>query len=122
MPLAVGLASNVLLNLVLLPRLGLQGAVIATALATLVALAAQIVVNWRLGMPPSVGTLLVSLAPLALAMGFPTAVSTGGLIGLLVFFTPWVLSTEERREIIGIARERLQRFAPARTTGLAREG
>lgn len=69
-PLALGLLLNVLLNLMMVPAYGLWGAVVATAVATLLGLAAQLWVNRMLGMRLHLGTLLLSLAPLALGWGW----------------------------------------------------
>ncbi len=122
MPLAIGLASNVVLNLVLLPRLGLQGAVVATALATLIALVAQLTVNRRLGMSPSPGTLLLVLTPLALGMGYPVAIAAAGLIGFVVVFTPWLLSLDERRQVVALVCQRLNRSSTRRAINFVGEG
>ncbi len=98
-PLAVGLVSNVLLNLLLLPRLGLQGAVIATALATFLTLLMQLLVNRQLGMRLPIGMLLACLAPLGLVLGAPTALASGSLLLFVLLMTPWGFEQGEREEI-----------------------
>ncbi|QDU87441.1 MurJ-like flippase [Pirellulimonas nuda] len=90
LPLAAGLLANVLLNLLLLPRLGLLGAVVATALATLLALVGQLIVNQRLGMRLHRGTLLLCAAPAALTAG-PAAAALMLCVAMLarrVVFSP----------------------------------
>jgi polysaccharide transporter, PST family len=72
-PLAVGLGMNVVLNLLLLPRLGLLGALMATGLATGMAIVVQLVVNQRLGMSISRGTMIATALPLSLAFGLSVA-------------------------------------------------
>ncbi|MGI9456556.1 MAG: lipopolysaccharide biosynthesis protein [Aeoliella sp.] len=113
LPLAVGLVGNVLLNLLLLPRLGLQGAVIATALATLLALVMQLLVNRQLGMKLSIGTLLASLTPFGLSLSAPLAIASGSLLVFITLFTPWFLDREERREIVDLLRSRLLKLTSA---------
>ena len=65
----VGLAANIVLNLILLPKFGLLGAVLATAAARFVALGLLWVVIGRLGMEIDRGLLTVAALPLLLAVG-----------------------------------------------------
>lgn len=112
LPLAAGLIANVVLNLILLPRLGLQGAVIATALATLLALFLQLLVNHQLGMRQPVGTLIASFAPLGLAFGVPIGLASGVSLLAVTLFTPWVMNPKERKEIAEVV---VGRWAALRT-------
>src|SRR4029079_4162150 len=64
--LVVGLLLNISLNLVLLPRFGLQGAVWSTTAANLVTLALTYEFSRRYGMRVDRGTWLLTLAPLCL--------------------------------------------------------
>ncbi|MEM8864094.1 MAG: lipopolysaccharide biosynthesis protein [Planctomycetota bacterium] len=80
-PLAIGLVANVTLNFLWLPQWGLAGAVAATAVATLITLYAQLVVNQRLGMQVAWPTLAMGMSPLLLAGG--AVVSLVGL-GVLI--------------------------------------
>ncbi len=122
LPMLIGLVGNVTLNLMLLPVLGLLGAVMATALATLLALLGQNLVNWRLGLTPTTGTFVAALLPLALAMGLPTAVATSGLIAFVVLFTPWMLSVDQCEEIVSVIRRHLGRLSWRRRGVLVQEG
>jgi O-antigen/teichoic acid export membrane protein len=100
-PLALGLALNVALNLLLLPWLGLLGALVATGVSTLAALLAQLESNRRIGMRVSKGAVLLTLAPFALAGGLPTALAALG-IGLVgAFGTEVLITCEERRRLGG---------------------
>ncbi len=76
--LFLGLTANIALNLILLPKFGLLGAVLATAAARLVALGFLWVITGRLGMEIDRGLLIVAAVPLLLALG-PWA----ALIGLI---------------------------------------
>ncbi len=64
-----GLAINVVLNLILLPPLGLLGAVLATALSRLIVLLVIYCFALRLGMPFRWSMWLLTLAPLAVVLG-----------------------------------------------------
>jgi O-antigen/teichoic acid export membrane protein len=97
--LAIGLATNVALNVWLLPRFGLHGAVWATSAANLAMLAAMYASAWTCGMRFSRGTLLAALAPLAIAGG-PTSASIA-LFALLVLACrrDWLFTTHEKTEL-----------------------
>ncbi len=69
LPLGIGLAANVVLNLILLPLWGLYGAVLATTTSTGLALGLLYWLNRREGMELHGGLLLLSFAPLALGGG-----------------------------------------------------
>ncbi|WP_146587721.1 lipopolysaccharide biosynthesis protein [Posidoniimonas polymericola] len=114
-PLAAGLTVNVVLNLVLLPRLGLLGAVVATAVATLIAFAIQIWVNHRVGMRVSIGLCLCGLSPLALAGGPRVAVSAIAVMTLGVVFTNLVINGQEKHLLASVARGYLARLPLHRT-------
>lgn len=121
-PLAIGLVGNVVLNLLLLPRYGLQGAVMATAISTMLGLLAQLLVNHRLGMQVDRGTLLLVAIPFGLSQGLPTALAWGGLITIAVAATPWVFTSQERTEIVTLIRQRASRWIPGLKPTLAGEG
>ncbi|QDU56446.1 lipopolysaccharide biosynthesis protein [Aeoliella mucimassa] len=121
-PLAIGLGTNVMLNLLLLPILGLQGAVMATALSTMTAFVSQMVVNCRLGMEGCRRTLVVAIVPLGLTQGLPLALSSGSLIGMLIFSTPLIFSHEERRLVVELLHSKLGRWLPNSKQSLNREG
>ena len=69
MALAGGLVLNVLLNLVLLPRLGLEGAVLSTAAANALMLGLICLFNRRLGFPLDDGAKLVLVLPMVVCLG-----------------------------------------------------
>lgn len=110
LPLAIGLVSNVGLNLIFLPMYGLQGAVASTAAATLLAMLAQLEVNRRTGMAIHRGTLLATFAPALLIAG-PTVAGLGTvfLLGLAIA-RGWIFNAEERVQLGAAVTNRLGRF------------
>lgn len=110
-PLAIGLASNVGLNLVMLPLWGLAGAVMATAGSTLLTLLAQLYVNHRTGMHVHRGTVLVVFAPALLACGPLVAGVGAAAVFTLAIARGWVLTVEERGQLTEAASARLGRFS-----------
>lgn len=97
--LAIGLATNVALNVWLLPRFGLQGAVWATSAANLTMLAAMYGSAWGCGMRFSPGTLIAALAPLAVAGG-PTSASIALVaLAFIACRGNWLFTTEEKAEL-----------------------
>ncbi len=110
LPLGVGIAINVVLNLLLLPRFGLLGAVIATALATFIAVVLQLSVNHRLGMKIHAGTLVLTGLPLLLILP-PTFAAVGcGLVAILLTGPGLVIDTSEWQVIRVSLVERFSRF------------
>ena len=97
--LALGLGVNVALNLLLLPRWGLLGAVVATALSTGLCLVVILMLSRRHGMALDRGTWLVALLPFALAGGLPTATATLLVLLLASGTTNLVFSDEERGQL-----------------------
>lgn len=98
-PLAVGLGVNIGLNLLLLPLWGLLGAVVATALSTLVCLAAILFLSYRHGMTLDRGTCLVAFAPLALTSDTSVAAATLGVLIIASLGTNLVLTSRERWQL-----------------------
>lgn len=121
-PLAVGLIANALLNLALLPRLGLQGAVVATALATLAALVMQLVVNIRQGMTPSLGTFVAALAPVGLTQGATLAIGWTAAVCGMAIYTTLIFSADEKRQLAQQFSRQVKRWIPQRSSTLAQEG
>lgn len=110
LPLVAGLAVNVVLNLVLLPRLGLLGAVASTAVATLLTLFGQLYVNYRTGMRLHRGTILVAFAPALLVLGpLPAALGAAAILATALA-RGWLLTPHERLQITTSAWRRLSRF------------
>lgn len=80
--LAIGLATNVVLNLVLLPHYGLLGAVWATSVANFVVLGLVLLLARAAGLRVEVATLLLCLLPATLWLG--PSVGIALLLGMAV--------------------------------------
>jgi O-antigen/teichoic acid export membrane protein len=95
LPLAIGLVINIFLNLLLLPMWGLYGALVATAVSSLICLTTILLISHRYGLPLDRGLWLTTFAPLSLPAG-PT-ISAGVLTVLLLALAAkrFVLSPEE---------------------------
>jgi len=105
-----GLALSIPLNLVLLPRLGLQGAVLATTAAHALSLGLVCLFNRRLGFRLDLGAALVLLAPLTLCLGVvPTLVVLGALL-LDMVWGHRLLTAEERKLLAERAAANVERF------------
>lgn len=89
--LLIGLGTNVVLNIWLLPRWGLPGLVAGTALAHLAALAIMLLWAWKLGFRPDRALLLLLLLPAGFLAGLPGAcialgaVVVAGRLGVPMF-------------------------------------
>lgn len=114
--LLVGLGLNVALNLVLVPRLALYGAVLATTAANLVALLLVTAFNGLLGFRVDRGTAIVLALPAVNCLGPFVALAVLAGVALEAFTTDRIFSPEEKQQIAqGSQRywERLQRLRPA---------
>ena len=112
LPLAIGLAINVVLNLVLLPIWGLYGAVASTAISSLICLAVILLLSKQHGLPLDRGTWLTVLAPISLAAGPSVAATT-----LLVLFTTavgtqWILNADEHAQLRQLLSDTIQKLKP----------
>ena len=113
LPLAAGLFVNILLNLMLLPIWGLLGAVLATAISTLLCYVSTLLLNRHYGMPVSRGAWLLGLAPAALGLGaIPATITLFLLVGLAVG-TSLIFDHRERQEIRQRIAYALSRYWPA---------
>lgn len=92
--LIVGMVVTVALNLVLLPRYGLPGAVLATAAGKLTLMLLAYGFNNLVKLPIDRGTWLISLAPLAL-LGGPWGAGGSFLVLLLLAATTRLILTDE---------------------------
>jgi O-antigen/teichoic acid export membrane protein len=115
--LALGLAVDVALNLVLLPRFGLAGAVLAAAAANAAALAITYELSRRLGLERDRGVWVVSALPLAIAGGAGPAAAIVVLTGWFAARSSWLFNSREKQELAEAARSclgRLQRLVGSR--------
>jgi len=100
--LFAGLIANIACNAILLPWLGLMGAVLATAVANLVSLTLIMALNYRSGMKLDPGVWLALAVPASLALGALPAMAFAA--GAIVFAMRhrWLLSRSEQREITAV--------------------
>ncbi len=108
--LGIGIAANVVLNLILLPRYGLLGAVLATAASKLLVVFLTALFNRMLGMHLDWRMGVVTLLPLGLALGGFVALAILALVGLAIIASGLILTDDEKRRLVEFAeplRERL---------------
>lgn len=119
-PLLWGVAANVLLNLLLLPPLGLYGAVLATAAATVVCFIATLLLNSRNEMHVDSGTWLAFALPTVLGLGLSPALITLLGVVIVMFATNWIIGQDERRELTAFLQTSLAKLQrPKRTAPIA---
>ncbi len=99
-----GLVVNIGLNLLLVPPLGLLGAVLGTCTANFVSLGLVLAVSSTNGLRLDRATWIVSLLPLTLMLGlWGSLIGTGAAI-VLALGTELVFTDDERRELFAVAR------------------
>jgi O-antigen/teichoic acid export membrane protein len=98
LPMGIALALNVLLNLVLVPRMGLTGAVVGTTIANSICLASTLWLNHRVGMRIDRGTIALAVLPVTLLFGTEVAIAT--LVGVLAcaVFTSTLFNEREKQQ------------------------
>ena len=109
--LLTGLVTNVVLNLILLPRLGLLGAVLATGAANAVALVLIYRFNTWMGMKLQRSVILVSLLPISLGFGAWVALAALAAVALTAVFTNQLFDADEKQRLIGAVRGYRNRIA-----------
>jgi O-antigen/teichoic acid export membrane protein len=97
--LACGLVLNVLLNLVLLPRLGLEGAVLATAAANALSLGLVCLFNRRLGFRLDDGAKLVLALPMLVCLGPWVSLLAMAAVVADAIWSNRLLSPGEKRQL-----------------------
>jgi hypothetical protein len=104
----------VLLNLLLLPLLGLAGAVLATTVANALCLALAFWLCRLAGMRVDGGTLVAALATVAIAGGFEWACIALGMLLLLAMRENWFLNGDEIAQIDRCLRQGWERIRQIR--------
>ncbi len=94
-----GLAVNVALNAILLPRFGLAGAVWATAAGTCFALGSILLLSVHEGWKPDRGTCVACLLPATLLLGAPAAALAVATVVLFCLTTTYVLNQQDKRQL-----------------------
>ncbi len=108
--LIVGLAANFGLNWLLIPQMGLFGAVVATSSANLFTLLLLLWQMSRSGCKLDNGTLALCLAPLSIAAGPVAAALVLAGIVVVVGRTQWLLSDADRQQIDALLLPKLRRL------------
>lgn len=103
----LGLVVNLALNMMLIPIIGLHGAVLATAAGNLLIVVLMFCLNHRLGCKTDAGIWLCAAMPLILLLTKPLAIIAAfGLIAICVG-TNVFFSKVERTEMIDLVKKRL---------------
>lgn len=105
LPWAFGLAVTVGLNLVLLPRLGLEGAVLTSAIASGSTIALVLWLSSQVGMRIDVGTMVALTAPVSLGFGPWASAATLATISVAAIGTNLIVGVDERGELTRVAHE-----------------
>lgn len=108
--LAIGLVSNVVLNLLLLPPYGLWGAVAATAGSKFLLLAVTVLFARKLGMRLHAGTLVAALLPLSLCLGATPAIAILAFAACVAIRTDVVLTADEKKLLARLPSQLLDRL------------
>jgi O-antigen/teichoic acid export membrane protein len=94
----VGLVTNVGLNFLLVPILGLAGVVLATAVANAITLALIYYLSWLNGMRWDRGVIFTSLLPLSLCLGGWQSLAVTSLACFIAYREGWLLDDSEREQ------------------------
>ena len=97
--IGIGIVVNIVLNLILLPYLGLLGAVLATAASKLLVL---VIVYWfahKLELRFDVRMWAVTFLPLVICLGAVWSILTVAIVGLAIFTTGLVLTEAEKSQL-----------------------
>lgn len=100
---AIGLGTNIVLNMLLIPKYGLQGAVLATTLGNAANLILIFIGNHKFGCRADLGVWLSSLLPLLLLLPLDGAATGFAVLMIAAFMTEWFLSADEKRDILAMA-------------------
>ncbi|MBC8354582.1 MAG: lipopolysaccharide biosynthesis protein [Planctomycetes bacterium] len=104
-----GLVSNVALNFLLAPILGLVGVVIATAVANAIMLLLIYYLGWINGMRWDRGLIFTSLLPLALCLGGWQALAVAILACFVAYREGWLLDNSEQTQLTDGIQSMIQR-------------
>jgi len=110
-----GLAGNVALNVLLIPRLGIMGAAWGTTAANVLALGSTLLFCRMAGMRIDLGTWLLLAAIPSLGLGAAPAGAVLVIAAVLTIATPWIFGAEEKQQLTRELRRQGSRFAPVVT-------
>ena len=110
--IGIGLVTNVVLNMLLIPAIGLQGAVIATAIGNVTIVVLMFGLNHWFGCRADIGIWFCTALPLLLLFGKPLAVISIVVVSLVCLKSNFVLSVQEKSDVTKIIRDKLGRYFP----------
>ncbi len=100
--IAAGLVINVILNVLLIPSMGISGAVLATTCGNAVAISLILIMNHAWGCKTDVGIWLIAGTPLCLLLPWWGSCIILTTIGSLGYFTNWVFNAQEKVQIVDL--------------------
>lgn len=105
----LGLATNLGLNVILIPTIGLHGAVLATAAGNLLIVLLLFWLNHRMGCTTDIGIWACALIPMILLLSKPLACCMAALLLFACLGTRLFFEDSEKNEIIAMVKKRLAR-------------
>ena len=108
----ISLLVNVVLNMVLIPLIALQGAVLATLIGNATALILIYFLNQKFECKTDTGVWLTAALPLILLLDKELAVLTLIVILVVSVMTELVLSKEEKSDLSKLITDKLGKFLP----------
>ena len=109
---AAALAVNILLNMLLIPLIGLHGAVIATSLGNLALLVLIFYLNHRFGCRTNIGIWLCAALPLVLLLSKPFAVIAFAAAVIASLWSNLIFSSSEKLATWQLLKEKLGNLRP----------
>ena len=100
-----GLVANVGLNLLLLPRFGLLGAVLATTIANLLALVLILGFSRWMGLPIHGGTCVSAMIPMTFWLGPWVSLAALMVVLVVAVSTDKLLNADEKQELLSALRD-----------------
>jgi len=108
---ALALVANILLNAMMIPRLGMQGAMIANCISCAGLLLLQARCLRGQGISLGWDTLLICMSPMSLVFGIVPAGLVGVLVVLLAMQRDWLFSASEKQTIYHAVAPMLHKFS-----------
>ena len=106
----IGLLVNVVVNVILIPKIGLPGAVIGTACGNGALVALMVLLNHRFGCSMNSGIWICSLLPLILLANPLIATGMFIAIALVCLYSNLILNHDEKQDFKKVYRLALERF------------
>ena len=110
----IGLLVNIIVDLILIPMIGLPGTVIGTACGNGVLVALMILLNHRFGCHMNIGIWICSLLPLILLTSPLVASGLLVAIGLVCLFANLILNDEKKQDFQKVYRIAANRLTSSR--------